>query len=134
MSTSIPVAFPDAQLAIRDLLRDLLPGVTVSTRDIAGNDRDGWPRPYVKVDLDGTYRNARLNGRATVRLLCYAADVGESLALAARVEALLLSDGATSDRVRGCNALSGPLESTDIDNGLPFAYFTVTARLRPQAL
>lgn len=129
------ITFPDAQLAVRDALREILPAseaATVSTRDIEGKDGN-WPCPYVQVALDGTYRDARLDGRANVRILCYGRDVGDSLRLAALCEGLLLAEVAT-DALRGCSPLTGPLDSQDPDNGLPFAYFTITARLRPHQL
>lgn len=129
------VIFPDSQLAVRDLLRELVPageGATISTREIEGAT-GRWPIPYIQVRNDGRYRNSRLNGRSTVRVLCYGRDEGDSNRLASLCEGLLLAEVST-DKIRGCNPLLGPLDSTDIDNDLPFTYFTVTVRLRPQAI
>lgn len=133
------IVFPDAGLAVRDLLRGLLAsraevaakGVTVSTRAIPGAD-EKRPLPYVQVRSDGKFRNARLDGRATVRVLAYGKDEGLSEELASLCEGLLLA--ASSDKVRGASSVSGPLPTTDPDNGLPLSFFTITARLRPRQL
>jgi hypothetical protein len=132
------ILFPDAQLAVRDLLRTLLAGrsepyatgVTVSTREIPG--ADPFPLPYVQVRSDGKFRDSRLDGRATVRVLAYGGDVGKSESLAALSEALLLA--ASSAEVRGSSSVMGPMPTTDPENGLPLSYFTITARLRPHQL
>lgn len=127
------IAFPDAAWAVRDALRELAPALTVSTRDIPGDDGKPWPIPYIQVRSDGVYRDAMLNGRANIRVLCYGRDDGDCLRLAHALEAALLSEVST-DRIRGCNPLTGPYLATDADNGLRFAYFTVTARLRPREI
>jgi hypothetical protein len=133
------ITFPDAQRAVRDLLRTLLAsrtesyaqGVTVSTRDIPGTDGT-YPLPYVQVRSDGKFRDSRLDGRATIRVLAYGGDVGKSEDLAALCEALLLS--ASNAEVRGSTSVSGPLPTDDPETGLPFSFFTITARLRPSQL
>ena len=132
------ITFPDAQLAVRDLLRALLAarpegkGVTVSTKPIPGADGT-HPLPYVQVVSDGAFRDSQLNGRASVRVLAYGRDEGASVTLAALCEGLLLAE-ASSDKVRGCSPLAGPQSTSDPDNDLPFSYFTLTARLRPRQL
>lgn len=134
-----PIEFPDPQLAVRDLLRvvlandDLGENATVSTRGIPGAD-ESRSFPYIQVRSDGSFRDARLNGRATVRVLVYHEDEGKSQALALRAEARLLA--ASSDKVRGCSPVTGPLPPIggDPDTGDPLSYFTITARLRPRQL
>lgn len=126
------IAFPDAVWAVRDALREAVPSLTVSTRDIPGDDA-GRPIPYIQVKCDGVYRDAYLNGRANMRILCYGKDDGDCIRLANMLEAVMLSEF-SSDRVRGCNPLTGAFLATDHDNGLKFAYFTVTVRLRPHTL
>ncbi|MCS5729490.1 hypothetical protein N1031_06930 [Herbiconiux moechotypicola] len=59
-------------------------------------------------------------------------DEGLAVALATLIEALLLA--ATSDTIRGFSPVSGPLPTSDPDNGLPLAFTTLTARLRPRLL
>lgn len=134
-----PIIFPDAQLAVRDLLRTLLAGrtepyatgATVSTRELPGADGT-HPLPYVQVRSDGKFRDSRLDGRATVRVLAYGGDVGKSESLASLCEALLLA--ASSAEVRGSSSVTGPIPTDDPENGLPLSYFTITARLRPRQL
>ncbi|UYL87617.1 tail terminator [Arthrobacter phage VResidence] len=135
------ITFPDAQLAVRDLLRALLAsrtepyalGATVSTREIPSDVTAAQATlPYVQVRSDGKFRDSRLDGRATVRVLAYGADVGQGENLAALCEALLLS--ASSADVRGSTSVMGPMPTDDPENGLPLSYFTITARLQPRQL
>lgn len=133
------ISFPDPQLAVRDLLRTLLAartetyatGATVSTRapDASDNARS---LPYIQVRSDGRFRDARLNGRASVRVIVWHRDEGLGESLAGLCEALLLAS--TSDRIRGASALTGPIPTGDPDTGKPMSYFTFTARLRPSQL
>lgn len=138
------IVFPDGQLAVRDLLRSLLAGrsesyargAVVSTRAIPGAD-ESRRLPYVQVRSDGKFRDSRLDGRATIRVLAYGAyngnpDEGASESLASLCEGLLLA--ASSGDVRGSSPVTGPLITQDPDNGLPLAFFTITARLRPLQL
>lgn len=134
--TDLPVRFPDPQLAVRDLLRTVLAdrpepsaaGVTVSTRDLPGAD-EARSLPYVQVRSDGSYRDARLNGRATIRVSVWHRDEGRAQDLALLCEALLLS--ASSADVRGSTSVSGPIPTGDDETGLPLSFLTITARLRP---
>lgn len=133
------VVFPDPQLAVRDLLRSLLAGrqepealgAVVSTKNPPGAD-EARALPYIQVRSDGRFRDSRLNGRATVRVLVYHRDVGLGEALASLCEGLLLA--ATSAAVRGCSSVAGPLPTSDPETGLPFSFFTITARLKPRQL
>ncbi|QNO12673.1 tail terminator [Arthrobacter phage Snek] len=133
------VTFPDAQRAVRDLLRSLLSsrsepsalGATVSTRGLEGSD-ESRPLPYVQVRSDGKFRDARLDGRATVRVLVYHRDVGLAEDLAALAEALLLS--ASNAEIRGSSSVAGPIPTDDDETGLPLSFFTITTRLVPRQL
>lgn len=133
------IVFPDPQRAVRDLIRVLLTGraepyatgATVSTRAPSGTD-EAPVLPYVQVRSDGRYRDARLNGRATVRVTVWHRDEGLGESLAALIEGLLLA--ASSADVRGCGPLVGPIPTGDPDTGAPMSYFTITARLRPRQL
>lgn len=137
--TGAVVVFPDPQLSVRDLLRALLSdraepeldGVTVSTRDLPGAD-ESRQLPYIRVQSDGSFRDARLNGRATIRVTVWHRDTGLALSLAGLLEALLLS--ASSSPIRGFSAVSGPIPTDDEETGLPLTFFTITARLRPHTL
>lgn len=131
------ITFPDPQKAVRDLLRTLLAGrsepyaagVTVSTRPPAGTSPS---LPYVQVRSDGRFRDSRLDGRASVRVIVWHTDEGLGESLAGLCEALLMAS--TSAEIRGCTSLSGPIPTGDPDTGAPMSYFTVTARLRPEQL
>lgn len=133
------VMFPDPQLAVRDLLRVLLAGraeayaqgVTVSTKAPPGTD-EAPVLPYIQIQSDGRFRDARLNGRASVRVIVWHKDVGLGENLAGLAEALLLAG--SSDRIRGASPLTGPMPTGDPDTGAPMSYFTITARLRPSNL
>lgn len=132
---SNPIIFNDPRAAIIAALRRELPAYGYEPRigaaPVPGEVGD-WPIPYVQVVSDGKFRNSHLNGWATVRILCYGADSAESEELASVAEAIVL---ATSDEgLRSCSSIMGPRPSTDVDNNLPFSYFTVTARLRPRMI
>jgi len=137
--TTPAITFPDAQLATRNLLRDIfaaevdptVPEVTVSTRDLPGSDNDR-PMPYVRVRLDGTDRDSQLNGTADLRITVWNTDEGLALWLAGYCEARLLASSGRG--VRNFGAGLGPTPTTDIDTGLPIAFFTITARLSPTQL
>ncbi|CCQ44667.1 putative uncharacterized protein [Pseudarthrobacter siccitolerans] len=130
------VVFPDPRRAVRDLLKGLLAarsepyalGVTVSTKAPTSSSS----LPFVQVKSDGRFRDSRLNGRATVRVLVYHRDEGLGEDLAALAEALLLES--SSPQVRGFSPISGPLPTEDPDTGAPLSFFTITARLTPANL
>lgn len=134
-----PIVFPDPRLAVRDALRALLAArpealaqsATVSTKGIPGAD-EGRPLPYIQIRSDGRYRDSRLNGRATIRVLVYHKDEGLAERLAGICEALLLA--ASTKDLRGASSVTGPIPTTDPDNGLPFSFITISARLRPSLL
>jgi hypothetical protein len=133
------VLFPDPQLAVRNLLRALLAGrsepstlgAVVSTRELPGAD-EGRTLPYVQVISEGKVRDARLDGRATIRVLVFHRDVGLAEELASICEALLLA--ASSPEIRGSTSVAGPIPTGDDETGLPLSFFTITTRLRPRQL
>ncbi|WP_050053385.1 hypothetical protein [Pseudarthrobacter siccitolerans] len=130
------VTFPDPQLATRNLLRNLLAnrtepvaaGATVSTKPPAEHQA----LPYVQVRSDGKFRDARLNGRASVRVVVWHKDEGLGEELASLCEALLLSSA--SPEIRGFSPLTGSIPTGDPDTGAPMSYFTLTARLSPRQI
>lgn len=135
-----PILFPDGRLVIRDRLRLLLAnraepyvaGVTVSTRQFPVDDALSTAVPYIQVKSDGSARNATLNGRMTIRLLCYGADDGLTTNLALLAEALILADHSAD--LRGCTSQQSVFPTYDPDSGRPMAFLTFTARLRPRNL
>jgi hypothetical protein len=132
----VPVSFPDPQRAVRDLLRVLLAsrtesyaaGATVSTKPPAENQT----LPFIQVRSDGRFRDSRLDGRASVRVIVWHTDEGLGEELAGLCEALLLAS--SSADIRGSVSLTGPIPTGDPDTGAPMSYFTITARLRPRQL
>jgi hypothetical protein len=133
------IVFPDPRVAVRDLIRELLAtraepevvGAVVSTKTASPDDAKRT-LPHVHVRSDGNFRNSRLNGRATVRIVVWHRDEGLAQRLALLIEGLLLAT--TSNRVRGFGSVTGPLPTSDPDTGEPISYFTLTARLRPEQL
>jgi hypothetical protein len=130
------VVFADPRRAVRDLLTALLEprlepyvlGVRVSAKPLPGAD-EARALPYVQVRSDGRFRDSRLDGRATVRLLVWHEDEGAGEDLAALCEALLLSSSSAS--VRGCTPGTGPLPSVDPATDAPLSSLTLTVRLHP---
>jgi hypothetical protein len=133
------IRFPEPRRAVRDLTRELLAGrtepealgVVVSTKPPSPDDSKRQ-LPHVQVRSDGSFRDSRLNGRATIRVAVWHRDEGLGQDLALLLEALLLD--ASSARVRGFGSVSGPLPTSDPDTGEPLSYLTLTARLRPEQL
>lgn len=133
------ILFPDPRLALLEVLVPLLAerdepyaqGVRVSAEDPPRGQ--GARRPWVRLSVDGRVRDARLNGRATIRVAVWHSTEEDGEALAALIEALLLDAAHTAD-LRGCSPLVGPMPTGDPDTGEPLSYFTVTARLRPSNL
>jgi hypothetical protein len=132
-----PVTFPNPRRAVRDRLRELLAGrpepyaagAVVEVKPAT----PGGPRPYVQVLSDGKFRDSRLNGRASVRLLVYHRDGGLAEDLAELVESLMLASSGSA-LIRGASPLAGPRPADDEELGEPFAYLTLTVRLRPTNL
>lgn len=130
------VVFADPRRAVRDLLTALLEprlepyalGVKVSTKPLPGAD-EARLLPYVQVRSDGRFRDSRLDGRATVRLLVWHEDEGAAEDLAALCEALLLASSSAS--VRGCTPGTGPMPQADPATDTPLSALTLTVRLRP---
>lgn len=130
------VGFPDPRRAVRDLLRSLLAartepyalGATVSTKAPTSSAS----LPFVQVKSDGRFRDSRLNGRATVRVLVWHRDEGLGEDLAGLAESLLLDS--SSPEIRGFSPISGPIPTEDPDTGAPLSFFTITARLKPANL
>lgn len=135
-----PILYPDGRLIVRNRLRTLLAprtepyvvGVTVSTRQFPVDDSAAPAVPYIQVKSDGSIRNARLDGRMTIRLLCYGADDGYTTNLANLAEALILADH--DGGLRGCTSQQSVFPTYDPDSGRPMAFLTFTARLRPSNL
>lgn len=137
----IPVLFPDGRRVVRDRLRTLLPGrpdsqgITlehISTRGQPQDDANEPVVPYIQVKSDGSIRDSRLDGRITIRLLCYGADDAQTQLLANLAEALILADHAGD--LRGCTPQQSAFATYDPDSGRPMSFLTFTARLRPSNL
>lgn len=138
--TDQPILFPDGRLIVRNRLRELFTsrtesfatGITVSTREFPVDDSTAALVPYIQIKSDGSLRDSRLDGRMTIRALCYGSDDGNTVALAALAEALILADHAGG--LRGCSSQQSVFPTYDPDSGRPMAFFTFTARLRPSNL
>jgi hypothetical protein len=131
------VRFPDPVPLVRDALRALLgastapeaAGAVVSTK--APKLTTGVPAPpHLQVVSDGRFRNARLDGRATIRVVVWHRDVGLAEALAELAQAAVL--GSRLPGIRSVTPGTGPFPSTDPDvEDQPISYFTVTVRVPP---
>ncbi|WGH21360.1 tail terminator [Arthrobacter phage Emotion] len=129
------VLFPDPQPIVRNAIRAVLAGrsephalgATVSTKAALADGKR--PFPWVQVRSDGQFRDSRLNGRATMRVLVWHKDEGTAQALAGLIEALLLEHGGSG--LRGFNPVTGPLPAGDQATGEALSFFTLTARLEP---
>lgn len=135
-----PIIFPDGRLVVRNRLRLLLAprtepfaaNTTVSTHEFPVDDSVTPLIPYIQIKADGSFRDSVLDGRMTIRALCYGADDGYTASLAQLAEALILADHAGG--LRGCTSQQSVFPTYDPDSGRPMAFFTFTARLRPSNL
>jgi hypothetical protein len=128
------VSFPDPMLAAIEILRASLPAnsVNVGTVIPGKESPDLVSVPYVAVRSDGEDLRYPIVSTATLRVLCYGSTEFDSLALANDVQATLLSyEG--GEKIRSISSLRGPIPTTDPESGIPFSFFLVAARLRPNA-
>ncbi|QDF14185.1 tail terminator [Microbacterium phage GardenState] len=135
--TTDPILFPDPQRATRDALRATLPayGIDADVTMSRPSHTPGVPlaRPHIRVRTGTPTRDTPASASALVRLTVFDRDEGAAMALAAKVEAILLAEASSSD-VRSFGPVSGPVPGTDQDTGEPIALVTVQARLRPRHL
>jgi hypothetical protein len=135
------VVFPDAQLAIVELLRAELADRTESFAGNAvvgtimpnGDDPNPKSAPYIMVRLDGTSTRYPVDETADIRVAVWHSSEAKSLALAQLCRALLLAH-AGSQTIRVVTPLTGPIPASDPESGDPLSSFTVAARLRPNPL
>jgi hypothetical protein len=135
------VVFPDAQLAVVQLLRTKLAARTdsVATGAVVGtmmpDGKEPSPRsaPYIMVRLDGTSTRYPVDETADMRVAVWHSSEAKSLALAQLCRALLLAH-AGSEQIRVVSPLTGPIPASDPESGDPLSSFTVAVRLRPNPL
>jgi len=125
------ILFPDPQPVVRDAIKAVLASrsiaATVSTKAALADGKR--PLPWVQVRSDGQFRDARLNGRATMRVLVWHKDEGTAQHLAGQIEALLLDY--SGGGLRGFSPVTGPLPAGDPATGEALSFITITARLVP---
>lgn len=128
------IVFPDPVPLVKALVIELLAAhgtpATVSTK-APPKSPESSSLPYVQVQADSRSRDARLNGRAVMRLLVWGRDAGQTADLAGLIEALL--DSARTTAIRGFSPIA-LIPTDDPDTGAPMAALTITARLRPRQL
>lgn len=135
------IIFPDAMLAVIDVLRDKLDhvdqdvvsGYSIGTKIPQDKTIDAPSLPYIMVRLDGSSLDKRLDEEATIRVAVWHKTEAQGLALAQVARAVLLSyEGGPAIRV--INPLSGAIPSSDPESGAPLSSFTVAVKLRPTNL
>ncbi|MDG4801719.1 hypothetical protein [Micromonospora sp. WMMD980] len=118
-------------LATLAVLRPAHPEVTFGTKTPDSFDGgDAPPTPYAMVRTDNTAMRYPVAATSTVRVTVWAESEAAGVALAFRILATLL-DYPGGPAVRSFGHYTGPLPTTDPDNGRPVASITVGARLRP---
>lgn len=135
------IIFPDAQLAVIELLRSTIgtvsqsfaTGTTFGTKVPDDRSIDTASLPYVLIRMDGSSLARRLDEEATIRISVWHKTEAQGLALAQALRALLLSHEGNSS-IRVITPLSGPVPTSDPESGDPLSTFTVAVRLRPQTL
>ena len=135
------IIFPDAMLAVVEVLRDKLDnldpsyaaGVTVGTKVPNDKSIDAPQLPYVMVRLDGSSLTQRVDEEATIRVAVWHTSEALGLALAQAARAVLLAfEG--SAKIRVINPLSGVIPTSDPESGEPLSSFNVAVKLRPTNL
>lgn len=135
------IIFPDAMLAVVEVLRDRLElvdqtyveGFTVGTKVPADKSLDKKTLPYVLVRLDGSTLTQQVNEEATIRISVWHSTEAKGIALAQACRALLLSYGGGA-KIRVIKPLSGTIPTSDPESGDPLSSFTVAVMLRPTTL
>lgn len=129
--SNLAVTFPDAMLAVLNIIRPVMPTVRFGTALF--QDTPDKPVPYVMVRLDGSATSYPVVETATIRLSVWHKTEAEALALAQQLRGVLCGYPGGS-HVRSIAPLAGAIPTLDPDNGLPLSSFTVAARLRPTTL
>ena len=135
------IIFPDAMLAVVEVLRDRLEtvdqsyveGFTVGTKVPADRSLDTATLPYILVRLDGSTLTQQANEEATIRVSVWHSTEAKGIALAQACRALLLSYGGGT-KIRVIKPLTGTLPTSDPESGDPLSSFTVAVSLRPSTL
>lgn len=135
------IIFPDAMLAVVEVLRDRLElvdqtyveGFTVGTKVPADKSLDKRVLPYILVRLDGSTLTQQVNEEATIRISVWHSTEAKGIALAQACRALLLSYGGGA-KIRVIQPLTGTIPSSDPESGDPLSSFTVAVSLRPFTL
>lgn len=124
--------FPDAQLITLQVLRAVAGSLatygTLAPEEFPSGEIP--PLPYVMVRTDSTVVHYPVAATSAMRLVCYAANQADSVALAWRVNGAL-RDYVGNPSVRRFVDQLGPVPATDPDTGNPLCAFTVSALLRP---
>lgn len=135
------IIFPDAMLAVVEVLRDKLDhvdqayaqGVTVGTRVPNDKSIDAPSLPYVMVRLDGSSLTQRVDEEALIRIAVWHTSESKGISLAQAARAVLLAyEG--GQKIRVINPLTGPVPTSDPESGEPLSSFTVAVKLRPTNL
>lgn len=133
--------FPDAMLAVIEVLRDKLAdvdasyaqGFKVGTKVPNDKSLDAPSLPYILVRLDGSTLTQQVNEEASIRISVWHKTEAKGLALAQAARAVLLSyEGGA--KIRVINPLTGVIPTSDPESGEPLSSFTVAAKLRPTNL
>jgi hypothetical protein len=131
------VVFADPIAAALQILRAKVPGhvpgAAFGTVAPSVQRTGDYAAPYAMVALDAVSGRYPVHLAATLRVVAYGATESQTLALAQVCRAVLLADDGTGN-ARSFGELTGPIPSTDPDNGAPVAFFTVAARMRPTPL
>lgn len=136
--TAPGVIFPDPLILAPAILRDGLPllwgsVVVVGTVDPTERPAAQQGLPYVRVTSDAQAGQYPVTQAAALRVLAYAGNPADSLRLAQYCKAILLTFPGSAE-VRRFASTVGPSPTTDPDSGSPFAFFPVSAHLRPLPL
>jgi hypothetical protein len=129
--SNLVVAFPDAMLAVLNILRAAMPAIRFGS--VQQHETTDKPTPYVMVRLDGSTVIYPVVETATIRVSVWHSTEADGLALGQRVRAVLCGYPGGSE-VRSIAPLTGSIPTTDPDTGLPLSSFTVAVRLRPTSL
>jgi hypothetical protein len=129
--------FPDATAAaaavLRDVLADLVPGVSVVTRFYDQDDPARPAYPFVVLRVDAAYGNWPRNRTVNIRAVAYDANAYKATAVSERVIAALGAYRA-GPHIRNTSYLTGPLTTNDPETGEAIAASTHAARMRLQTL
>lgn len=137
--TKVAVTYPDPEVAMVDLVKELLEDQGETATVAVGVPTDWDPEDvdqvnHVQVNWDGTPRLQHpIAIDPTIRIVTWSITASEAKRLALLVHGLILAHDGTGD-IKATKPLVGPQPDRDTENRADLAWFTVRATVRAEPI